>query len=137
MAVFEIAYRRTGRFEGGYVHDPKDSGGETYNGISRVHNPNWDGWRIIDSMKNKPNFPSNLTQQKAVLSNMEMQLYKANYWNPVWGGKIDNQHVANDMYDTAVNMGVGTSIKLSQRQFKLPETGRMDEVLINKLNSVR
>lgn len=137
MAVFEIAYKRTKRFEGGYVHDPKDSGGETYNGISRVHNPNWDGWRIVDSMKNKPNFPSNLKQRAAELDNMEMQLYKANYWNPVWGSKINNQHVANDMYDTAVNMGVGTSIKLSQRQFKLLETGRMDEKLLNKLNSVR
>ena len=33
-------------------------------------------------------------------------------------------------------MGVGTSIKLSQRQFKLKETGVMSEELLNKLNSV-
>ena len=38
MANFDIAYRRTSRFEGGYVNDPKDAGGETYNGISRTAN---------------------------------------------------------------------------------------------------
>ena len=40
------------------------------------------------------------------------------------------------MYDTSVNMGVGTSIKLSERQFKMKETGKMSNELLNKLNSV-
>ena len=40
------------------------------------------------------------------------------------------------MYDTAVNMGVGTSIKLSQRQFKMKETSVMSTALLSKLNSV-
>ena len=64
------------------------------------------------------------------------EFYKTNFWTPIWGDKINNQKVANDLYDTAVNMGVGTSIKLSQRQFGLPTTCRMDDKLLNKLNSV-
>lgn len=136
MAKFEIAYKRTKRFEGGYVNDPKDAGGETYNGISRRANPTWAGWRVVDEMKRKSNFPKNLRERKSILDDLEFSLYKTNYWDPVWGDKLRVQTVANDMYDTAVNMGVATSIKLSQRQWRQPQTGRMDSALLTKLNSV-
>ncbi len=137
MANFEIAYKRTKRFEGGYVNDPKDAGGETYNGISRRANPTWAGWRVVDEMKQKPNFPHNLKERKSILDDLEASLYKASYWDKVWGDKINNQQVANDMFDTAVNMGVGTSIGLSQRQFGLAQTRRMDAQLLDKLNAIR
>lgn len=137
MANFEIAFKRTKRFEGGYVNDPKDSGGETYNGISRRANPTWAGWRVVDEQKKKPNFPANLRERKSILDDLEMSLYKSAYWDAVWGDQIQNQKVANDMYDTGVNKGVSTSIKLSEKQFKLAQTGRMSAQLLSKLNSVR
>lgn len=137
MANFETAFKRTKRFEGGYVNDPKDAGGETYNGISRRANPTWSGWRVVDEMKGKPNFPANLKTRKSILDDLEFSLYKTSYWDPVWGDKIRVQVVANDMYDTGVNKGVTTSIKLSESQFKLPQTGRMSAKLLEKLNSVR
>jgi len=34
-----------------------DKGGETYAGISRIYNPTWLGWKIVDSYK--PKFPNN------------------------------------------------------------------------------
>lgn len=136
MANFYTAYSRTGKFEGGYVNDPKDNGGETYYGISRKFHPNWGGWKTIDIQKDKPNFPKNLKEVRDDLSNMEKSFYKTNFWDVVWGDEIKNQNVANDMYDTAVNMGAATSIKLSERQFKLKETGRMNATLLTKLNSV-
>ena len=43
MANFEEAYKRTCKFEGGWVNKDGDSGKETYKGISRVANPNWSG----------------------------------------------------------------------------------------------
>lgn len=135
MANFEEAYRRTCRFEGGWVNDDADSGKETYRGISRAANPRWSGWKIVDSYKNKPNFPKNLDADKN-LQTLVRECYKDNYWKPIWGSKIRNQKVANDLYDTAVNMGVGTSIKLSERQFGLKETSKMSQLLLNKLNSV-
>ena len=137
MAKFEIAYKRTQRFEGGYVNDLKDAGGETYNGISRRANPTWAGWRVVDEQKKLPNFPKNLNARKSILDDLEFSLYKTNYWDPVWGDLIQNQHVANDMYDTAVNMGTGRSIRLSEEQFKMKETGRMSADLLTKLNSIR
>ena len=74
---------------------------------------------------------------KSTLDVLERNLYKYNYWDTVWGDKIRVQVVANDMYDTAVNMGVGTSIKLLEKQFGLPTTGRMNATLLYRLNSIR
>lgn len=135
MAKFKIAFERTEKFEGKnvYTKTPGDKGGETWSGISRVANPNWLGWKILDSIPNKRHNQTIITTE---LENLKTELYKNNYWNQVWGSKIKKQEVANDMFDTAVNMGVATSIKLSERQFGLKETGKMSEELLKKLNSV-
>jgi len=135
MANFEEAYKRTCRFEGGYSNDKNDSGGETYKGISRKNNPKWSGWSIIDSCKKKSNFPKILDYNDK-LQSLVKDCYRSNYWEPISGDKIENQKVANDLYDTAVNMGVATSIKLSQSQFGMKENGRMNDDLLSKLNSV-
>lgn len=135
MANFEEAYLRTCKFEGGYANNPADTGGETYKGISRKNNPKWEGWSIIDSYKKKSNFPKNLDSDTK-LQELVKSCYRENYWNPVKGDNIRNQKVANDMYDMAVNAGVATSIKLSERQWKLPETGKMSSLLLDKLNTV-
>lgn len=135
MANFDIAYKRTCKFEGGWVNDDADSGKETYKGISRAANPKWAGWAIIDQYKKKGNFPKNLDSD-VKLQELVKQCYRNNYWNNVWGDKINHQDVANDLYDTAVNMGVATSIKLVERQFKMKETGKMSKNLLDKLNSV-
>ena len=136
MANFEIAYSRTAKFEGGYVNDPDDNGGETYAGISRKSNPDWQGWKIVDKYKSRSDFPKCLDKD-ANLKKQVMDLYRDRYWNPIWGDKIKNQKVANEIYDFGVNAGVSTSIKLQQRQFKMRETGRMDIALLAKLNSVK
>ncbi len=135
MAKFDEAYQHTLKFEGGWVNDDNDSGKETYKGISRVYEKNWDGWKIVDAYKKKPNFPKNLEADKK-LQELVKSCYRKNYWNVIWGDKIRNQKVANDLYDTAVNMGVGTSIKLSERQYGLQETCKMSQKLLDKLNSV-
>lgn len=135
MANFEKAFARTEKFEGKniWTKTDGDAGGETWSGISRVANPNWVGWRIIDGIPNKKHGQAFSTPE---LEQLKRDLYKDNYWAPVWGDRINNQKVAEDMYDTGVNMGVATSIKLSERQFGMSETGKMSEALLNKLNSV-
>lgn len=135
MADFEKAFARTEKFEGVnvYTKTPGDSGGETWSGISRVANPNWGGWKILDLIPNKKH---NQVISTPELERLKRELYKKNYWNPVWGDRIRNQKVAEDMYDMGVNAGPATSIKLSERQFGFKETGKMSEALLNKLNSV-
>lgn len=135
MAYFLIAFNRTEKNEGKdiWTKVDGDSGGETWSGISRKANPSWSGWKIIDQIKNKKNGQKISTPE---LEERKQSLYRTNYWNPIWGDEIKNQKVANDLYDTAVNMGPSTSIRLSERQFGMKETGRMSDELLNKLNSV-
>ena len=135
MANFDISYNRTLKFEGGYVNDDNDTGGETYKGISRKYNPSWSGWKIVDKYKGLKNFPKNLDTDSQ-LQILVKNCYYDNYWKTIHGNEINNQKVADDLYDTAVNMGISMSIKLSERQFKLSETGKMSSILLSKLNSV-
>lgn len=135
MADFLTAFNRTEKNEGKdiWTKIDGDSGGETWSGISRKANPSWSGWKILDQIKNKKNGQKISTPE---LEERKQSLYRTNYWNPIWGDEIKNQKVANDLYDTGVNCGVSMSIKLSERQFGMKETGRMSDELLNKLNSV-
>lgn len=135
MADFLIAYNRTKPFEGGYVNDPDDLGGETYKGIARKANPKWEGWGIVDFHKTLPNFPRNLeTNQK--LQNMMPGFYKKHYWNPFWGDKLKSQQIANEIYDQCVNLGVNRALKIAQRSAGHRETGKMSEELLAYQNSL-
>lgn len=135
MADFLTAFQRTEKNEGKNIWTkmPGDAGGETWSGISRKANPTWAGWKIIDGIKNKKNGQKISSPE---LEGLKRSLYRSNYWEPVWGDKIKNQKVANDLYDTGVNIGPSMSIKLSERQFNMKETGRMSDELLNKLNEV-
>lgn len=135
MANFEKAFEKTEKNEGKNVwtNIKGDSGKETWSGISRAANPKWAGWAILDKIPNKKN---NQVISTPELERLKRELYKSNYWNPIWGDKINNQKVAEDMYDMGVNAGPATSIKLSERQFKMKETGKMSQELLNCLNKV-
>lgn len=112
MAKFETAYEITADFEGGYVNDADDAGGETYSGISRVYHPTWDGWNDIDDMKMDPDFPRCLDDDDD-LHVAVMDFYEQHYWDR---NRLDEfpQSIANEMYDTGVNMGVKRAAKFLQ-----------------------
>lgn len=118
MADFHTAYNITHKLEGGYSNHKNDKGGETWRGISRVHNPLWKGWEIIDYMKSKPNFPANLTS-RADLQELVLALYKANYFSPLKLHLINNQELANILYDIAVLRGTKTSAEFLQRALRV------------------
>lgn len=48
---FQKAFETIKQWEGGYVNDPADYGGETYCGITRRYNPDWYGWHYIEAHK--------------------------------------------------------------------------------------
>lgn len=135
MADFKIAFERTEENEGKNIWTctEGDSGGETWSGISRKANPNWAGWTIIDAVEDKVNGQTIASDE---LESLKQDLYKTNYWDKVWGDRILLQGIANDMYDTAVNMGVSRSVKMSEKIFGLTETGTMSEALLDCLNTV-
>lgn len=114
MAEFNKAFTRTMRHEGGYVDDPDDPGGETYRGVSRAFNPSWSGWDIIDKAKRAAGFPGSLSRNRA-LKDAVAQFYTAHYWDRVRGDAIPKQSIANELFDSGVNLGVSRAVEFLQR----------------------
>ncbi len=110
MVSFNEAFEKTIKWEGGYSNDKYDSGGETYMGISRNHHPDWEGWKIIDEGRK-----SNSGLDSYNIYNKVKDFYEENYWNKIKGYELKDQKIANKVFDVAVNMGIGTSIKFLQK----------------------
>lgn len=123
MADFKKAYNKTMDHEGGYSNDPRDLGGETYKGISRNNWPQWQGWVLIDNVKNKKGSISakeltTVLKSHAILQELVLLFYRDNFWDK---NKLDlfPQPIANEMFDTGVNMGVTTSARILQESLNL------------------
>lgn len=92
MADFAPAYERTILNEGGYVlHNvPGDKGGQTYAGIARGKNPQWGGWVYVDRGDTPP-------------TQMVRDFYFTGWWTPLRLNDVQNQRVAETLYDFAIN----------------------------------
>lgn len=123
MANFQTAYAITREFEGGYSNHKNDTGGETYKGIARNPNPKWKGWAIIDDLRHAANFPANLNTH-AGLQALVQSFYKAEYWDTMNLDLVKNQAIANELFDTGVNMGIGRAGIFLQRVLNVANKGQ-------------
>lgn len=116
MANFIDAYNLTMAAEGGYADNPVDPGGETFKGVSRNNNPNWSGWLTIDAIKatNPPDLNAALNADANLLAEIE-SFYQVNYWNVNQTGSINDQQIANQVFDTSVNCGTGRGAEFLQQ----------------------
>jgi len=96
----------------GYVNDPRDAGGETYIGISRLYNPEWEGWAIIDKAKAENKLVEIVFDLQLV--ELARQLYIRKYYTPLILNIIDDEDVAFTLYDSHVLMGYGLTVKWAQ-----------------------
>jgi len=92
---FDRAFKIVIGHEGGYVNDPDDPGGETKFGISK------ESYLELDI--------KNLTLDQA------KEIYKRDYWDRLALDMIKSSTVANEMFDTAVNMGVHRGAIIAQK----------------------
>ena len=118
MADFEVANKLTRKNEGNYSNNKNDKGKETYGGRSRRYFPDWEGWKIIDSMKSRIDFPKCLDTNKE-LQKLVDQSYKEIEWEAIKGDLIPNQVIANEILDQATQFGTTTAIKYLQRTLNL------------------
>lgn len=125
MAQFQQAFEITSAHEGGYVKDPVDRGGETYRGIARVHHPDWEGWKRIDGQRRRKGFPGRLDRDPVLQESVGI-FYKHHYWDRFLGDRIADQDVANELYDTAVNMGVRRAVRFLQSSLNLLNRDQRD-----------
>lgn len=111
MADFRPAVEKILAYEGGYVNDPADYGGETNFGISKRQYPNLD--------------IKNLTREEAV------GIYYRDYWCRFLGDKLASQAVAEELLDSAVNMGWSrASMFLQEALNLLAESGLLTDGLV-------
>lgn len=114
MAIFTKAYSLTMGHEGGYAKDADDLGGETYRGIARKFNPGWIGWMKIDKAKRSRGFPKSLDQDATLQADVRA-FYKQHYWDKFQGDAIPDQAIANELFDTGVNLGIARAVGFLQR----------------------
>jgi lysozyme family protein len=141
MSDFEPAYQRTRTNEGGYANVKNDRGGETYAGIARSRHPQWPGWTIVDQVKAATPMPpaeavpnsaggsarvyglalqyrlwvkelNSALAARGDLQQMIRNFYLANFWR--YGG-VQNQDVANKLFDLSVYKGPEEACKIAQR----------------------
>lgn len=89
------------RVEGGYVNDPRDSGGETNFGIT-----------VAVARENGYN-----GHMRDMPRSVAFDIYSAKYWGAVRGDDLVelSEAVAEEVVDTSVNMGPGRAGKFLQR----------------------
>ena len=134
MANFELSLQKILVHEGGYVNDPDDPGGETYKGVARHINSKWEGWIQIDWHKTQSGFPANL-EKDTKLQDAVGHFYQLNYWDTLCADQIENQLVADSIFDFAVNAGVRTSASLAQMVVETKPDGVFGPATLEKLNA--
>ena len=112
---FDIAFAKLIGHEGGYVHDRRDPGGETKFGISKRSYPALD---IADL---------NVDDAKAI--------YKRDFWARA---QCDRLHpdLAFQVFDGAVNSGIGNSIRWLQEAAGVAVDGVVGPLTLRKVGDM-
>lgn len=121
MSDFFCAYHDTMLYEGSYSNDPRDRGGETWRGIARNIHPKWEGWALIDEVKQNVNAAQlvKALQQDDELDEMVRNFYEAEFWKPLQLDEIKEQGIAAELFDTSVNQGAVIAVKAFQAALNL------------------
>lgn len=138
MANFDIAYKRTIGAEGGYGNHPNDKGGETYMGISRRAHPDSKIWEIIDKVDKtgKTNRQISAELKKNTwLTHYVKDIYKKDYWNKFELDKVNYQRIANEIFDDAVNRGIGAAAYTCHIILGMPPQRKITKELLEKLKN--
>lgn len=112
---FDQAFERLIGHEGGYANNPADPGGETKFGISRRSYP-------LEDIKR-------MTLDRAKV------LYLRDYWGPAGCDAVPDG-VKFDLFDTAVNSGVVTAVRLLQNAAGVATDGVLGPVTLQALNTM-
>lgn len=99
MTNFDIAYEFTRTWEGGYVNNSNDPGGETNRGITDKQDGKIDGKVDVDGDGVGDALVKDLTNEQA------KKVYERRYWNAIGAGGLSLAD-AIAAFDTCVNCGV-------------------------------
>lgn len=107
--TFDEAFERLMQNEGGYVNLAEDPGGETKFGISKRSYPDLDIAKLTRA------------QAKAI--------YKRDFWARSRMDSVDGA-VAYQVFDAAVNHGIGNAVRMLQRAVDVADDGYVGPITI-------
>lgn len=100
---FEAAICHTLQWEGEYVNDPHDRGGETNFGISQRAYPDLD--------------------IKSLTLDQAREIYRRDYWDAVGLGLLRHKRLAIKVFDLGVNVGPKKAVRWLQTAYNLIAPG--------------
>lgn len=101
------------KFEGGYVNDPDDPGGETNKGIIKT---------VYDKYRQQKNLP--VRSVRDITEEEVGDIYAANYWDAGKCGQLPPR-LAVVHFDSCVNVGVTQAAKFLQRSLGVKDDGKV------------
>ena len=114
---FLTAFNKVLFNEGFISNNHYDKGGFTYKGISRIKHPSWSGWKIIDSHVETGYIPSLINDK--TLQNLVIEFYRTEFWNKIQGDLLSTQLIADELFDSSINLGVPAASEILQRTINL------------------
>jgi lysozyme family protein len=131
MADFWKAIEKIKGYEKGYANSPHDYGGETNCGLSKRQYPE------LDMKKVTWEFPAPEGMVSAI------PIYMRDYWDKLSLDRVNDQAVAEEMMDVAVNQGWGYAALSAQHMLNLlvpgepslKEDGLMGPKTVEAINS--
>jgi lysozyme family protein len=116
---FDEAFEKLIGHEGGYSNNPADPGGETMLGITyRVAR----SWGYAGSMRDMP-------------IETAKQIYTDLYWSKISADQLPDA-VRFDVFDCAVNSGVGQAVRFLQRATGVTDDGRLGPVTMRAVKAM-
>lgn len=99
-------------------------------------------WKIIDTYKkgysnfSKANYKEleSLCLGNAEFKKEMQEFYKKEFWDKIKGDRIECQHLANALYDFAVNSGVNRAVKSLQEILNVKVDGSLGEKTLEAIN---
>lgn len=124
MADFQTALRRVLDAEGGYAltNHAGDRGGETFAGISRRHHGGWDGWAVVDELREQLLAGRGATPSDARLPAAVENFYRAHFWDAIAGDGLPDG-IGDAMMSCAVLSGPATAARLAQTALEIKADG--------------
>ena len=103
MADFQIACKKVLEDEGIFSDDANDRGGKTKYGIT-------------ENVAKKHGYT---TEMKDLPLDFAIEIYRLDYWNPLRLNFVNDQSLAEILFQFGVNCGIGTACKSLQRALNL------------------
>lgn len=115
------------KFEGGFVNDPDDLGGETCKGIT---------FKTYKLYRQRKKLPTPTIEDLKRISDEEFtSILKEMYWDACKADFIESQSVANAIVDWAWNSGTATAVKEIQKVLGVKSDGVIGNITLSAINS--